>query len=70
MPGWAVSVCFSTFQTAVIAAKPFIQFSVRLAHRSGQPGSVSLWTLGTTIPFHSILRNTIIIILAHEARVM
>ena len=48
-------------------------YPVFVWQRVGQPGSVSLWTLGTTIPFHSILRNTIIIIiiiLAHEARVM
>ena len=60
------SYVFPHFQTTIIAAKPFIQFIVRLA--VDRP--LSLWTLRTTIPFHSILRNTIIIILAHEARVM
>ena len=50
-------------------SRPFIQFSVGLACTAAVNRALSLWTLRTTIPFHSILRNTIII-LAHEARVM
>ena len=65
---WPIRVCFSATQTAVIAAEPFIWCPPARPPAAVTSALESGLSLGT-ISFHSVLRNTIIII-AHDARVM